>query len=629
MVKHVRTSIFFAAAWLLFIYQPDSRLPAQPQAATQLEHAKSTADNSSDLVDPFSLTELSSSSSKPQNDNKSSPAQDSQQGTVKQVEPDLSNSSPTETKESATKVEADANSQTEKAGTLKQIETAEKKDVPKPAQQQKPDRQEAGGDNQQPKRDVVLAEKYQQAYVIDLHGEIFGLRRWYLENRIARAKNLGADLIVLRIKSPGGSLEHSIAMAQALRGVDWATTVAFIPEEAISGAAIISLGCDRIYLQPRALIGDAGPIRMDEGGQFQHAEEKILSYLATAVRELAVSQGRPAAIAEAMVDRKLKVIEVVHKQNRKRTFMSERELQQPENQGQYDVGNEIADAGQDRFLTVSGQRAVELQLAEGTFADEADLFKQLDVAKIEQTKLYWVDGLVFMLNRPWLTGLLLVIGLIGLYLEFSVPGMSVAGLVSLICFGIFFWSHALGGTSGWLEVMLFLLGVICLGFELFVFPGFGVFGLTGMLLIGLSLVMASQDFVVPNNAVQWNELQRNLLIVGGSIAGVMALLLVQLFVFDSLPGLHFLRLDAPVEEGDSPGANALTALTESPLFGLPELGARGTAESVLRPAGKGRFESQLIDVLTEGDFVDPGTTIEVVRREGNKIIVRKMAGQEL
>ncbi len=474
--------------------------------------------------------------------------------------------------------------------------------------------------------DVVLNGKYKRAYVIDLRGDIFGLMRWYLENRLARAKNSGVDLVVLRIKSPGGSLEHSIAMAQAVRGVDWATTIAFVSEEAISGAAIISLGCDRIYMQPRALIGDAGPVRMDPNGQFQHAEEKILSYLASAVRELATSQKRPPAIAEAMVDRTLKVFEATHKKTGAKTFLSEGELQQPENQEAYDRGNDIAEAGHDRFLTVNGQRALELQLAEGTFESEQELFKNLKFDVLEQTDMRWIDRLVYALNRPWLTGLLLVVGLIGLYLEFSVPGMSVAGMVSLISFGIFFWSHALGGTSGWLEVILFALGVICLGTELFVFPGFGIFGLTGLLLMGLSLVMASQDFVVPNSDIQWNELQRNLLIVGGSIAGVTGLLLVQLLYFDSLPGLNILKLNAPDEDSSAAAAQSLATSSASADASLPAPGAIGIAESVLRPAGKARFETQLVDVLTEGDFVDPGTPIEIIRREGNRIIVRKATG---
>ena len=579
---------------------------AQGETAKPAQRATTAAETGGELIDPFSLVgEQDNAKADKPSPTKSPAKSDSPDHQQDHAKPSAVNERPAIQPANPIADQIDQ-------------PTAPPKDLAPKAQQK--NEQEA-----QPK-DIVLNGKYKRAYVIDLRGDIFGLMRWYLENRLARAKQAGADLVVLRIKSPGGSLEHSIAMAQAVRGVDWATTVAFVSEEAISGAAIISLGCDRIYMQPRALIGDAGPVRMDPNGQFQHAEEKILSYLANAVRELATAQGRPPAIAEAMVDRTLKVFEATHKKTGAKTFLSEGEYQQPENRESYDRGNDVAEAGHDRFLTVNGQRATELKLAEGTFESEQELFNNLKIDALEQTDMGWIDRLVYTLNRPWLTGLLLVIGLIGLYLEFSVPGMSVAGMVSLISFGIFFWSHALGGTSGWLEVILFALGVICLGTELFVFPGFGVFGLTGLLLMGLSLVMASQDFVVPNSDIQWNELQRNLLIVGGSIAGVTVLLLVQLLYFDSLPGLNILKLSAPEDDSTVSAAQSLATSSTFADASLPAPGAMGIAESVLRPAGKARFESQLLDVLTEGDFVDPGSTIEIIRREGNRIIVRKATG---
>jgi membrane-bound serine protease (ClpP class) len=215
--------------------------------------------------------------------------------------------------------------------------------------------------------------------------------------------------------------------------------------------------------------------------------------------------------------------------------------------------------------------------------------------------------------------------LIGLYLELAAPGISVAGLTSLFCFSIFFWSHALGGTAGWLEILLFFLGVTCLLCELFVLPGFGVFGISGIVFVVLSLVMASQDFVIPSNTAEWSQLRSNLLIVLGSVLGVMVLFFGQILLLDSIPGLNRFRLEAP-SEGSEAASQPMTSLTQAgaSLQVLAQVGDEGRAESDLRPSGKIKIGDRLFDVITEGDYVEAGSQVEVLRIEGNRIVVRKL-----
>jgi membrane-bound serine protease (ClpP class) len=472
--------------------------------------------------------------------------------------------------------------------------------------------------------DKVLSGSYERALIIDFNGAIFGPHASYLKNRIERARRSKVDLIILRLTSPGGELETSLELARTLAAIDWATTVAFVPEETISGGAILALGCDRIYMTPRALIGDAGPIQFGPNGQFEHAEEKIVSYLSSAIDEIAEAKGRPGALAQAMVDRSLKVISATDKATGETRYLTNLQAEDAKVQARYNLGPEIVETGQNRFLTVSGNRAVELGLAEGVFTSEDNLLQALTIARISTTRMNWVDKTVFLLNRPWLTGLLLIAGLIGLYIELSAPGIGIAGLTSVACFGIFFWSHALGGTSGWLEVMLFMLGVVCLMVELFLLPGFGVFGLSGILLVLLSLVMATQDFILPNTQLQWAQLQTNTLIVLGSLVIVGVLFMGQLLLLDSIPGLSRFQLNTPgAVDSSTPAMAALTAESVSP--GLPIVGDVGVTESVLRPSGKVLFGQQLIDVVSEGEFIDPGVQVEVLRREGNRVVVRAVA----
>ena len=471
-----------------------------------------------------------------------------------------------------------------------------------------------------PKADALIERAYQRAMIIDVDGPIFGNLKSYLNNRIEVAKRGQVDLILFRVHSPGGSLDDSIELCRTIASIDWATTIAYIPEEAYSGAAILVLGCDRIYMHPRAVMGDAGPIQL-EGDAFRFVEQKRVSAIAAVIAQLAEGKKRPGALAEAMVDRKLTVFEATHKQTQTRAFLTSEQIKLKKTLDEFDVGPALPETGMDRFLTVGGTRAAELTMIEGTFESEQALLDRLKFDSVRETKRTWVDGTVYLLNRPVMTGLLLLIGLIGLYVEMTVPGISVAGLVSLVCFGLFFWSHALGGTSGWLEVMLFALGLSLLALEIFVIPGTGLFGLTGIVMVVLSLVMASQDFVLPETSVQWTTLRNNLLMVLGSVAVVMVAFIVQITYFDWIPGLGRLRLSTPDAASDVASA---TLAVDAGGSSLPQIGMQGAAESVLRPAGKVRFDSQLIDVVTEGDFLDPGTLVEVVKREGNRVIVRRV-----
>lgn len=465
-------------------------------------------------------------------------------------------------------------------------------------------------------RAELLSGQHQRVYLIDVDRQIDGLFYWYLSNRLDRAKSQGADLVVIRLTTPGGDLEYSLDLARKLLDSEWAKIVVWIPREAISGGAILSLGADGVFMQRSAMIGDAGPIMFGPGGQFVHAEEKIVSYTATAVRELAKASGRPEAVAEAMVDRKLKVFLATDRKTGQITYLTELQSQDPQWTERYEIGPAIAEAGEDRFLTVGADRALELQLCDAVVNDESELLQRLTTHPVLATQLDWKDRLVYTLNRPWLTALLLLIGVAGLYLEFSAPGLSLPGLVAVLCFSLFFWSHFLGGTAVWLEVLFFALGVGCLLIELFVLPGFGVFGLSGLAMILIALIMATQDFLLPETPAQWQQLQVNSLSVFAAFVVMGVVIAIQIFFLDSIPGLRKFQLK-PEEPSLAVGLELNQAASQL------SVGQHGICQSDLRPSGKAIFGDHLADVLSEGDYVERGTPVRVVRIEGNIVTVRR------
>jgi membrane-bound serine protease (ClpP class) len=466
------------------------------------------------------------------------------------------------------------------------------------------------------------APKFSRAVLIRFEGSITPITEQYLYRKLDDARRAGADLVIVEIDSPGGLLDQSIAMAERLRDLE-ARTVAYVPRQAISGGAIVALGCDEIVMAPAALLGDAGPIFLDHDFVFRHAPEKTRTHLVAVVRGLAEAKGRPPALAEAMVDLNVVVFEVKHRGEGTVAYMSEAELDAAPDRDDWEKLRPVHESREGSFLEVNGVRAVELSLAQATVDHRDELKQRYGLDKWIVLQPTAVDAAISLLNRPLVTGLLFVVGAIALYVELSSPGIGLGGLVAGLCFAIFFWSRFLGGTAGWLEIMLFVAGLCFLAVELFVLPGFGVAGVSGILLILVSLIMAGQSRV-PQTRQEWMTLTANLAALAGAmVVGAVAVYYLSRH-FGRLPILNRLVL-AP------PGGGPETTLPERPAGRLVEqqpsgplpLGSRGVAISPLRPAGKARFGRQLADVVTDGDFIERDAPIEVTEVLGNRVVVRR------
>jgi membrane-bound serine protease (ClpP class) len=230
-----------------------------------------------------------------------------------------------------------------------------------------------------------------------------------------------------------------------------------------------------------------------------------------------------------------------------------------------------------------------------------------------------LELVIRVLNNPFITGALFVIGLIALYIEISAPGISVGGVTAALCFSLFFWSRFLGGTAGWLEVILFFAGVAFLLMEVFVIPGFGVAGLTGLGLMLVSLILASQEFLVPDTPRDRERLAVSLTVITGSGFLVLGAIVVLARQFGKVPVVNRLVLKAPVTAGDDSQSTQKDGTLQYPV----SVGDIGIAESPLRPAGKAMFGEAYVDVVADGSFVDSGRPVKVVATRGRSIVVRE------
>ncbi len=358
---------------------------------------------------------------------------------------------------------------------------------------------------------------------------------------------------------------------------------------------------------------------------FRYVDEKYRSNLAAQIRDLAADKGRPPALAEAMIDDKLEVLQVTNRDSGKTAFMSQAEIDASPDPQVWQNPRPVLETRQNRFLEVNGERAVELTIAQGIAINRDALRKRYEpIREWHELETNNLDRAIVILNTPLVTGLLFFVGLIALYVEFASPGLGIGGLVALVCFSLFFWSRFLGGTAEWFEVILFVSGIILLLIEIFVIPGFGMWGGTGILLMITSLVLASQPFLLPRTQHDLQTLTRSItLVVGSMLAFVIGAAwftrrMGQIPIFR-----HLLLQPQPAVEMPLNGNGA----SEETVLGghVVRVGDRGLTESPLRPAGRIRLGDDFVDVVSDGSYIDVGQPVQVIEVRGNRIVVRQIA----
>jgi membrane-bound serine protease (ClpP class) len=476
---------------------------------------------------------------------------------------------------------------------------------------------------------------------IRITGPIDGAQRVYIEHRLRKAQLLGADLLILEIDSPGGTLDDSRLVADALLDLNWARSVAYIPREAISGAAFVALACHEIAVHPNARLGDAGPIALTDEG-FARVPEKIVSITKTIARTLAGARGRPEALAEAMV-RSVKVFRVRHLPSGEEKFLTETEWDEvaDSNDWQKIDGGGVPESGGGLYLTVNGSRAVELGLADLLVDDLQALYQHYRLSADPQLlpeQGDFAEGLLLFCSSPWVRFLLLTLGLLGLYLEFTMPGILAGGALSALAFGLFFWSAVAGGTASLLDILLFTSGLLLLAFEVFIIPGFGLPGILGMLLVLVGLLFAGQRSIIPQTKADYVNLRdsvASLVLAGcGFVVAVYFLrrrvgrrggFFSRLVLQPPEPPPRPSHTEAAGPASDAPDrapASTRDASAEAP---AAVLGQRGQAITALRPAGKARIAGRLRDVLAaDGEFIDAGQPVEVCQVHGSVLVVRRV-----
>ena len=431
-------------------------------------------------------------------------------------------------------------------------------------------------------------------YTIPIRGMIEPALLYVIRRGVQEAEDVDAKAIIFVMDTPGGTLQAASDIVRTIQKIK-VPTYTFVEKDAFSAGAIIAMATKHIYMAPGTVIGDAMPIMMSPIGGAQEMpediKEKAVSAVAALVRAAAEEGGHNKELAEKMVRREL----------------------------EFKIGNEvISPAGQLLTLTnVEAERKVGKDkkplLSEGTYKDVNALLKAvgLEGATVKELQVTAIEKVARYIAA--LAPIFLIVGLLGLYVEFKMQGAVLPGVVGVICLAIFFWGHHIAGLAGAEDILIFMLGMALLVVELLFIPGFGFLGILG---IGMML-WALFDAMVEKYPggpwyPTWPVVQIPLIKLSVALIGTAVLAMA---LGKYLPNTRLFKnigLDATTSKQDGYAASD----DSQSLVGL-----EGRALSALRPAGSAEFGDQRLDVVTRGDFLASGTPIRVVESHGNRIIV--------
>jgi membrane-bound serine protease (ClpP class) len=484
-------------------------------------------------------------------------------------------------------------------------------------------------------REDPLQGRTPDAWLIKVQGTIDRGLAETLRRKIDRASRQGANILFLQLDVAGGEPVVAGDLAQELRklkGRDGLpiVTVAYIPHAAPDLATFLALGCTEIVMGKNATLGQFKHlIEQPDPRQFpmrrnpRRGPPMDLATVGTALTKLAEDQGYSPLLIQALFDQSVEVWRVVsQKGTTARKFVTKEELDS-DRRGEQKWGQPslVKPAGQ--LLELTADKAKDYGIATGIVNnpdDPHELYAIYGVTKAREPPADWLDKLAAFLSDPAVAMFLVILGITCLILELKMPGVGIPGVIAAVCFVLFFWSQTQNSEMAVLAVLLFILGLVLIGIEIFLLPGLGVTGISGILLVLAGLALATVEHL-PQTSGEYVNFGFKLIQLGGAMVGSTIAAFIVARYLPHIPYANRLVLSPPGEKEGTENTTAASATYEA-LSAL--LGAVGTAATALRPAGMARFGDAYVDVVSEGNFIPTGARIQVIEIEGNRVVVKEV-----
>jgi len=388
------------------------------------------------------------------------------------------------------------------------------------------------------------------------------------------------DLVLIEMDTYGGAVNDADDIRTRILEFPKPIYV-FINKNAASAGALISIACDSIYMAPGASIGAATVVTPDGAA----APDKYQSYMRSIMRSTAEATGRNPKIAEAMVDESIEV-------------------------------DSISEAGS--VITFSTSEAIKYGFCEAEVTSISDLTDHLNLEsyQINEFNLSTSEKIIAVFLNPFISGILILVILGGIYFELQTPGVGFPILASAVAAILYFLPYYLNGLAENWEIIAFFGGVLLLAMEIFVIPGFGIAGISGLILTLGSLILV----MLNNDAFDFSfvEMDEIVIAITTTLAGLMGGIILMFMGGVRLAGSKVFQRIALQDIQDR--QEGYTSNFKIGTF----LGKTGTTFTVLRPSGKILIDGEIFDAYTRGEYIDKNSEIIVIDESGTSLKVRKV-----
>jgi membrane-bound serine protease (ClpP class) len=492
------------------------------------------------------------------------------------------------------------------------------------------------------------------AAIVPVEDMITDITNQSIRQRVAKVRQGGANCIVFEINTFGGLVTSALEICEYIKNLgDDVYTVAWVHPKAISAGAMISLACNEIIMASSSKIGDSAPIAMAPTGGAEPMEEteraKVESPIVQEFRDSARRNAYSEVLAEAMVRFREDIYWLENTETGERRFAHTEEKKgllgetkslladwaRLGKKSPWKLIESYVDPVTGRnvtvkqpvlrekeLLTMSQSEAVMYGFARTVVSSESELASYLSArSPIPRLDTTWSERLARYLTSPSVRVFLFLMMMIAAYAEFHAPGHGVGGIVALLALAVFLGAPYLTGLANIWEIVVVGIGIALLMLEIFVIPGFGIAGITGIACIFVGL-LASFIPEEPNSfpIFHWPELEGTF---EGLYVGIRSLAIGLVLSLAGMVVISRYLPKTPVMAGFAPpNPTHDEVVMPDPYDGLAAVGDIGTAEAPLRPAGKARFGATLVDVVSQGEFIPAGGRIVVIERHGNRVVVR-------
>ncbi len=452
-------------------------------------------------------------------------------------------------------------------------------------------------------------------HIIPVSGTVEPGMAAYLKRVVAPLEQDDSAILVFVLDTFGGRVDAAFTIVETITAIPKQRTVAYVQDKAISAGALIALAAGNLIMQENSLIGDSAPIIQTSAGH-EEAGEKNQTVLRAQFRSLAKRNNYSQVLAESMVSKSMEVYKVTWADRFE--YMDKTTLEELPQKEKKSIVSTSTIVQEGELLTMDDKEAVALGFSRQSVSS---LDQALDVLGYgAYPKMHaaenWSEKFVRWLQP--LIPILMLLGIGALYTEIKAPGFGIPGMTGILLLGLVFFNQYLVGLADYTELLVFLIGFLLLGMEIFVLPGFGIAGISAIIVLAAGLVLSFQDFVLPDPALPWestlliNNLGR---VVGCALGAFLVSMVVVRFV---LPKLSRVMggpyLEATLHESRVPVTEASGICA----------GDEGIALTTLRPSGKVTFRGRKIDAVSQGEFIEPGTAVRVVQLAAGHVIVEPM-----